>query len=281
MHPLSPEQQQAYLAHLDMPGQADADRANLDRLIAAHLNRVPFENVDVLLDRPIGIDAEATFAKIVERGRGGYCFEANSLFARLLLSLGYRVSLLAGRVRWGLADSAPQTMLSHLLLCVELAQGPFLVDIAFGSATPFRAMPLHEPSDLPDLPFRLLPPNAEQPHYQLQTRVAEAWLPVYHFDLQASPWIDFAARNWYTATHPQSIFRQMLMAARTDGSTRLTLANGTFKRHYADGRVEQRLIESAAEVLAVLRNEFLLNLDPDLDCPLLKPRLQALLQPSA
>jgi arylamine N-acetyltransferase len=89
MHPLSPEQQQAYLAHLDLPRPSAADRANLDRLIAAHLNRVAFENLDVLLERPIEIDAEATFAKIVERGRGGYCFEANSLFARLLLSLGY------------------------------------------------------------------------------------------------------------------------------------------------------------------------------------------------
>lgn len=281
MHPLSPEQQQAYLAHLGLPRPSAADRANLDRLITAHLNRVAFENLDVLLERPIDIDAEATFAKIVERGRGGYCFEANSLFARLLLSLGYRVSLLAGRVRWGLADSAPQTMLLHLALCVELAQGPFLVDIAFGSATPFRAMPLHEPGELADFPFRLLPPNAAQSHYQLHTRVGEAWLPVYHFDLQPSPWIDFAVRNWYTSTHPQSIFRQMLMAARVDGSTRLTLANATFKRHYADGRIEQRLIESATQVLALLRNEFLLNLDPDLDSAPLLPRLQALLQSSA
>lgn len=278
MHPLSPEQQRTYLAYLDVPRPTDTDRANLDRLIAAHLNRVPFENLDVLLGRPIDIDAEATFAKIVERGRGGYCFEANSLFARLLLSLGYSVSLLAGRVRWGLADSAPQTMLSHLLLRVELAQGPFLVDIAFGSSTPYRAMPLYTPREQPDFPFRLLPPRAAQPHYQLQTRVDEIWLPVYHFDLQASPWVDFAARNWYTATHPQSIFRQMLMAARIDGSTRLSLANGTFKRRHADGRVEQRQIESAAEVLTVLRNEFLLNLDSDFDGAPLQQRLETLLQ---
>ena len=109
MHALSPEQTRAYLAHIDQPAPTLTDRATLDRLIKAHLDRVAFENVDVLLDRPIPIDAESVFAKVVERSRGGYCFEINGLFGRLLLALGFRVTPLAARVRWGLPDDAPLT----------------------------------------------------------------------------------------------------------------------------------------------------------------------------
>ncbi|MGH8355783.1 MAG: arylamine N-acetyltransferase family protein [Pseudomonas sp.] len=278
MEALNPQQSQAYLNHLELPAPGVADRANLDRLIAAQLARVPFENVNVLLDRPVRLDADALFAKVVEGGRGGYCFEINSLFARLLLALDYRVSLLAGRVRWGLAADAPQTMLSHLLLRVELPEGAFIVDIGFGAPTPFRAMPLVGRDGLGDFPFRLQAPTQAGGPHALETRAGDDWAPVYHFDLAPQPWVDYIARNWYTATHPDSVFRQMLMAARTEGSTRLTLGNGSFSRRHADGRVEQQRLASAAELVELLRGEFRLNLDPERDGEPLRRRLEGILQ---
>lgn len=75
---------------------------NLDRLIVAALHRLPFENLDVLLDKPVRIEPDAVFEKVVERHRGGYCFELNSLFARLLSSLDYRVTLLGSEGAGGL-----------------------------------------------------------------------------------------------------------------------------------------------------------------------------------
>lgn len=141
MYALTPQQTETYLRHLDTPAPQRPDLASLNRLIAAHQQRVAFENVDVLLDRPIRIDADAVFAKVVERGRGGYCYELNNLFARLLLALGFQVELLGGRVRWGLPLDAPQTMLSHLMLRVLLAEGPHLADVGFGSATPGAPSP--------------------------------------------------------------------------------------------------------------------------------------------
>ncbi|MBN0401800.1 arylamine N-acetyltransferase, partial [Pseudomonas aeruginosa] len=96
--------------------------------------------LDVLLDRPIEIDADKVFAKVVECSRGGYCFELNSLFARLLLALGYELELLVARVRWGLPEYAPLTQQSHLMLRLYLAEGEFLVDVGFGSANPPRAL---------------------------------------------------------------------------------------------------------------------------------------------
>ena len=81
MTPLTPEQTHAYLHHIGIDDPGPPSLASLDRLIDAHLRRVAFENLDVLLDRPIEIDADKVFAKVVEGSRGGYCFELNSLFA--------------------------------------------------------------------------------------------------------------------------------------------------------------------------------------------------------
>ncbi|MES2820482.1 MAG: arylamine N-acetyltransferase [Pseudomonadota bacterium] len=280
MHPLNPRQVQAYLRHLDSPAPRVADRAALDRLIQAQLRQVPFENVDVLLGRPIQLDAEAVFAKVVERGRGGYCFEINSLFARLLLGLGYSVSLLGGRVRWGLPVDAAQTLLSHLLLRVELDEGSFIVDIGFGGPAPLRALPLHGRDGLDDCPYRLQPLAQSGETYQMQVLYDGDWATMYHFDLQPQAWVDHIARSWYTATHPDSIFLKMLMVARTDGDTRLSLGNTSFSRRHADGRLERTQVDSADALIALLRHEFHLDLHPEREEAPLRQRLQALLHPT-
>ncbi|WP_429214566.1 arylamine N-acetyltransferase family protein [Metapseudomonas resinovorans] len=277
MYALNPQQTEAYLRHLDTPAPQHADLASLDRLIAAHQQRVAFENVDVLLDRPIHIDADAVFAKVVERQRGGYCYELNNLFARLLLALGYHVEMLGGRVRWGLPLDAPQTMLSHLMLRVQLPEGPHLADVGFGSATPWRAVPLEGPIPA-DLPYRLRPQNDGTGEVQLENFRAETgWAACYRFGPEVHAWVDCIPRNWYTSTHPNSVFRQMLMTARSQGEWRLTLANGTFNKRHRDGRVESRTIEDASELVEVLQNDFLLNLAEDEIEPL-RQRLEGLLK---
>lgn len=277
MHALSPEQTRAYLAHIDQRAPTVTDRATLDHLIKAHLDRVAFENVDVLLDRPIHIDTDAVFAKVVGRNRGGYCFEINGLFGRLLLALGFRVTPLAARVRWGLPADAPLSITSHLLLRVDLDEGAVIADVGFGSANPTRSLPLQGRDGLGELPFRLLAPDATHDDYQLETFLNEAWVPVYRFDLQPQHWIDYVPRNWYTSTHPDSIFRQMLVAARTQGPGRLTLRNGTFNRRSADGQVTQRLLTDADDVIAVLREHFLLGIT-EAEVPQLRERLEGLLR---
>ncbi|WP_446731541.1 arylamine N-acetyltransferase family protein [Pseudomonas sp. OTU5201] len=276
MYALNPQQTESYLRHLDTSAPQHPDLASLDRLIAAHQQRVAFENVDVLLDRPIHIDADAVFAKVVERQRGGYCYELNNLFARLLLALGYHVEMLGGRVRWGLPLDAPQTMLSHLMLRVQLPEGPHLVDVGFGSATPWRAVPLEGPIPA-DLPYRLRPQNDGTGEVQLENFRAETgWAACYRFGPEVHAWVDCIPRNWYTSTHPNSVFRQILMTACSQGEWRLTLTNGTFNKRHRDGRVESRTIEDAGELVNVLKNEFLLNLTADEIEPL-RQRLESLL----
>ncbi|WP_152226450.1 arylamine N-acetyltransferase [Pseudomonas sp. SCB32] len=272
--PFSTAELDAMLARLGLPEERPAPTlANLDRLILAALHRLPFENLDVLLEKRIDIDPQAVFAKVVEQRRGGYCFELNSLFARLLTSLDYRVTLLVGRVRWGLPADAPLTPQSHLLLRVDLADGAYLVDIGFGGPASPHALPLRLDEELPG-GWRLT--GVLDGELEMATRSSSGWQTLYRFTLQPQPWIDYAMRNWYTSTHPQSVFRLSLRVAVSENDVRLSLLNGQFSRRTADGAVEQRSIEDADELLAVLRERFKLW-PAEQDVPALRQRLGELL----
>lgn len=281
MTPLTPfraAQLDAVLARLGLPSQRLAPTLeNLDRLIVAALHHLPFENLDVLLDQPIQIEPEAVFAKVVEHRRGGYCFELNSLFARLLSSLDYPVTLLVARVRWDLPADAPLTPQTHLLLRVDLPEGPHLVDIGFGGPASPRALPLRTNEELPG-GWRIT--GSLDGELEMAARSASGWQTLYRFTLEAQHWVDYGMRNWYTSTFPQSVFRNSLRAALSEGGARLSLFNGQFTCRSADGDVEQRSIDNADELLSVLRERFRLQ-PAERDLPALRRRLAQLLESTA
>ena len=85
---------EAYLDRIGYAGPVEPTYAVLAALQRAHMLAVPFENLDIALGRRLVLDRRANYARIVERRRGGWCFELNGLFAWLLQQLGYRVTLL-------------------------------------------------------------------------------------------------------------------------------------------------------------------------------------------
>ncbi len=264
---LDPTRLDAYLARLGIVAPPSPTLEALDALIAAQLTHIPFENIDPLLGNPVRIDVDAIFDKLVTRRRGGYCFELNTLLAAALTALGYVVTPLAARVRWGVADSV-QTPTSHMLLRVEVAHRSYLADVGFGGPTPFQALPMSAPAAR-SFPYRLVAaPDDAMPtafHCQdLEVRGAQGWLKVYRFDLSPQPWIDFIPRNWYISTHPDSIFTQRLMLARTDGDLRLTLANGELAERSAKGSLRRQTLTSAEDVIDAIVNRFRVELDADL-----------------
>ena len=142
------------------------------------------------------------------------------------------------------------------MLRLYLAEGEFLVDVGFGSANPPRALPL--PGDEADAGqvhcVRLVDPHAGL--YESAVRGRSGWLPLYRFDLRPQLWIDYIPRNWYTSTHPHSVFRQGLKAAITEGDLRLTLADGLFGQRAGNGETLQRQLRDVDELLDILQTRF-------------------------
>jgi N-hydroxyarylamine O-acetyltransferase len=127
----------AYLSRIGVSTPVTRTIADLERLQRAHLTAVPFENLDVYHRRGVRTDADWSVPKIVERRRGGWCFELNGAFAALLEELGFSVKQLGATVLGGEEVSDIPT---HLSLEVTLDR-PYLVDVGFGD-TFIRPLPL-------------------------------------------------------------------------------------------------------------------------------------------
>lgn len=118
-----------YLEHLEYRGSTAVCAQTLLALHRAHLERVPFENLDLLGDHfEPDLSREHLFDKIVRRGRGGVCYELNTAFYDLLTAMGFDACQVSGSVQPG------EDMFSHVATLVRLPEGRFLVDVGFGDS---------------------------------------------------------------------------------------------------------------------------------------------------
>lgn len=244
----------AYLARIGHTGSRAPTLATLDALSAAHAQAIPFENLDVLLGRPIDLDPGAVDRKLITDQRGGYCFEQNTLFLRVLEALGFEVRPLSARVRWGRAraETPPRT---HVFLRVEVDGASWLTDVGIGSMSLTRALRLGTADEqpTPHEPRRIV---FEDGRYFHQARLGDAWHDVYEFTLEEMPAIDRELANWYTSAHPGSHFKNRLVVARAlPEGARVAILNRelTIRRR---GVAEVRVLGSPEELLAVLAEQF-------------------------
>lgn len=244
----------AYLDRIAHRGPTTPTLENLRALHLAHQQAIPFENLDVLLDRRINIDLAAVERKLVGDRRGGYCFEQNNLFGAVLRALGYTVTPLLARVRRNAPDDR-RTPLTHMLLRVDLDGRPWLADVGFGAAgtTAPLALDTAEPQKTPHGTHRIIPAGGQLMH---QALLGEDWSDLYEFIPREAVPVDFEVGNWYSCTHPQAHFRNNFVVTRVDGPRRLSVFNGEFSIRHPDGVAEKQPITSPAELLHLLAETF-------------------------
>ena len=199
---------EAYLRRIGLVGHADLGLAEVHR---AHATSVPFENFDSFSGVPVSLALEDLESKLVERGRGGYCFEHNLLLASALESLGgMEVSPLLARVRLG-PEGAPRP-LNHLGLRVKDRDGAnWLADVGFGGGGLLEPVPF-EPgieSDQSGWRYRIV---EDGPEFVLQVLQDGGWSDMYGFVPEPAEPVDIVVSNWFTATHPESPFVTGVMA---------------------------------------------------------------------
>lgn len=251
----------AYFARIGYAGAREPSLATLNALMAAHTRSIPFENLDVLLGRPIALEAPALVQKLVHDRRGGYCFEQNGLLLLVLEALGFRAAPLSARVRLQRPrDFIPSR--THLFLRVELDGESWLADVGVGGLSLTSAIRLvtDVEQETPHEPRRLVREGARLFH---QARLGAEWTDVYELTLEEMPPIDREVANWFTSTHPQSHFRSRLTVARAEpGGVRLGLLNDELTVRGAGGHAETQRIASPEELLTVLAERFGLRFPP-------------------
>lgn len=243
----------AYLARVAHTGPVASDLATLRALHRAHLHAIPFENLDIHTGRAIRLDRGAFFCKLVGERRGGFCYEQNGLFADLLSFLGFRVSLLSGRVAREGGGFGPD--FDHLALLVEggeLAERQ-LADVGFGRS--FHA-PLSLDSAREDEAegsvYRVIEVDEG---WQVQSRSeGSAWAPEYAFTLTPHPLEAFAAMCEHHQRSPESPFTQRVVCSLPTARGRRTLRGHTLIDTEGEARCETELDDEAR--LRVLEESF-------------------------
>ena len=241
----------AYFARIAYTGPSEPTHRELRSLVARHLSAIAFENLDPFLGHPADLDPAALVAKLVRARRGGYCQEHNSLFHDVLSALGFSVLALGGRVLWTRAEGQPAP-LTHRLTLVELPEGRFIADVGFGGPCPTAPLRL-EPGLEQATPHGVYRFSRDGKVFELQLRVDDRWQAMYRFDLAAQTRADFEVANWYTSTHPRSLFTQNLVVCRIVSETRVNLLNANLSVRQPSERVEHRVLAGAEELGQVLR----------------------------
>lgn len=248
----------AYLERIGYAGPRTATLDTLEAVHALHPAAIPFENLNPLLGWPVMLDAGSLQAKLVAGGRGGWCYEHNTLLRHALEALGFSVTSLAARVLWNTAPGSPAGARHHMLLLVDLGGTLYIADVGFGGNV--LTAPLHlEPHTTQSTPHelhRLLP---LENGFVLEASLNDEWRPLYRFTLEPQFPSDYEVSNWYLCHHPSSFFHKVLISARATAEGRYALLNNTLAIHRKDG-TEKRNLASAADLRSCLEMDFGLQL---------------------
>lgn len=245
-----------YLRRIGVTGPGAPDLAALCRLHAAHVEAIPFENLDILLGRGVQLGADRLREKLIAARRGGYCFEQNTLFLAVLRELGFTAMPLEARVRAGAASLRPRT---HMVLVVDIDGASWLADVGFGGEGPREPISMRGEVSLqpPNCAYRVV---VEGDGRVMQMQSGAAWVDQYAFLLQPVHAIDFEVANWYTSTHPASPFVRTLTAQRATAAVRYVLRYPNFSEITEVGASTRQITRD--ELLPLLRAVFGIDL-PD------------------
>lgn len=257
-----PFDRQAWLNRIGYRGSLEPTLDSLNGLIFAHSCAIAYETLDIMLGRTPRLDLASLQSKMIEGGRGGYCLEQNMLFREGLRSFGYRATSLQGRVVRGLDIDAPRPAI-HMLLQIELPEGPHLADVGFGNLAPTCALLLEEGKQqaTPHEPMRFIDVGGE---LTLQARLGDGWGHIYRVIPYPRYDGEYEITNWYTATHPDTPYRSNIIAAIPGPDrSRVTLFNRRVTVRHANGDASRRVLSSPAEFRSLLRDIFGLKLSDD------------------
>ncbi len=192
---------------------------------------------------------------MIGTARGGYCFEQNFLFRAGLRSLGFAVTSLQARVVRGLAIDASRPML-HMVLRIDLPEGQFLADVGFGNLAPTAPLKLSTNIEQ-DTPHEIMRFIDIADELVLQSRLGDKWEHIYRVVSLPRLDLEYEICNWFTASHPDSPYRNNLIAARPGPNrTRVTMFNARLNVRHPTGEVARRELHDPQEYRDVLSDIF-------------------------
>ena len=220
---------ETYLKRIGIDRLPEPTCAALNAIQKAHLYAIPYENLDIVMKKPLSLDGGDLYKKIVIDRRGGYCFELNELYGWLLRQIGYEVTDCFARFLRGEVE-IPKRRHHVLRVRVPGETADYLCDVGVGTGSP--TYPIRMEADTVQ--------RQGEAQYRLTRDVFLGWVleevkhgewaRVFSFTDEPQLPVDYQAISYFCEHAPESPFNKAPMVAiRIDGG-RKTLDGSTFKK---------------------------------------------------
>lgn len=248
----------AYFSRIGLPHSTRPDIDLLRAIHWAHLQAVPFENLDIRpLGLPVRLEIEAIEEKIVGRKRGGFCYELNGLLAEVLTQIGFGVTRVSARFL--LADGQYTPPFDHMALLVQQpgSSDRWLVDVGCARTSPAFPLllavgPVERHAETGNV-YRMSQAGAE---WQLEMQEGESeWKVQYRFEEKPFDLSAFADRCRFQWRAPESHFTQGALCSMNVFGGRITLTDSTLI-HTRDSIRTEVAITSQDEFHSALARHF-------------------------
>jgi N-hydroxyarylamine O-acetyltransferase len=226
-----------YLRRIGVRQRTDATLDTLRLIHRAHREAFLFENLTIQTGGTISVALVDLERKFLDDGRGGYCFEHNTLFAAALANLQLASTSLLGRVRRGPPADRGRT---HMVLRIPVDGVNWLADVGFGAQSLIEPIPLEDGSTAEQLGL-VYTLRREDHLWVLSARDAAGTTDLYEFTEDPQTPADIVIANHYTATHPASVFRRTLTIQRVTREERIALRGDTLARSRDGLATEERV----------------------------------------
>lgn len=253
----SKEQIEKYLQRIEYRGKINKTSETLSGLQKAHLEHIPYENIDIVKGIKLSLDENDLFDKMVTRGRGGYCFEQNGLLLAVLEGMGFNVTQYCGRFILGEEGISDRR---HRVLRVEAQDGVFICDVGVYGESPRSVLRFE--TDIVQTDGLCEYRYVKDSFYGIieqQKEKGKDWKDIYGFTQE--PWIsyDFEQPSFYCERHPLSKFSSFYKIGIFKDEKSFTFIDKTFTV-YGSGKVISREEIADNEVNELLRENFNLNI---------------------
>ena len=249
----------AYLSRINIEKCDSCSIEYLDKLILAHQYAVPFEDLDIYdFHMHVDITIEKIFEKIVNRGRGGYCFELNALFCSLLISLGYNAYPCLAQVVYNRDDPVPSL---HRLTIVQMKDEKYVCDVGFGGPQPGFALKIEND-------FIKISNSGIKHTYKvvsdgnwwtLYYKSGESWNKTIRFNEIEMDEIAFVVPNYFCCYSDDSAFTNTRLVNMKTETGNKSITDNTFIEIINHKR-EEHQISNTEELNIILKNHFGINL---------------------
>lgn len=243
----------AYLARINYTGSKEPTLETLKGLMWAHLTNVPFENEELISqEKQASLNVKDLYDKIVVRRRGGYCFEQNGLFYKLLKALGFDVYNVGVRIRVG-RPWLP--LVAHRGLIVTIEGKRYYADVGFGGPAPVTPVEIDN-QEWQKSGSRYYCGEICGPRIHINIKSEETGEGIL-FDFSAEPWdeIDFIAPNAMMSAFEGQAFRANPMISMLSDDGHKSLSRDMYKE-VKNGVLTETKIETEEDFKKIMLEKF-------------------------